>query len=183
MSSSSKRREQHRFIQARSTAYQATHTSLGGVIRSPFRLTEFSAKMEEAWRQQWLPILDRTPPNGGWDWPEVRTHYRRHIDRLEVAIWSLDDRLYGAAVGKTNKTAVVVEALEGDPRNDCPLKGQLLLIFLQAATCYAQTLGRSQLWLMEPASKELEDLYVSGFGFAIERPKGKNQRPFCWREV
>lgn len=183
MSSSSKKREQHRYIQARSTAYQTTHTSLGGIIKSPFRLSEFTQKMEECWRQQWLPCLDRTPPNGGWDWPEVRTHYRRHIDRFEVAIWSLDDKLYGLAIGKTNQTAVVIEALEGDPRKDCPLKGQLLLIFLQAATCYAQALNRPQLWLMEPANRDLEDRYVSDYGFVVEHPRGKHQRPYCWREV
>lgn len=138
--------------------------------------------MEEAWKQQWYPNLGaRTPPEGGWDWPERYRAYKNHLDRFEVAIWSDHDRLSGLAIGKTNSHCVRVEILEGYPRPDCPLRGQALLIILQAATCYAQLLGKRYLCLMEPANAELERLYEDVYGFQMARPK--KERPYCWREV
>lgn len=179
MSSAGKRRAENRYIQARYDALRATTVTLEGSTRAPFLLTEMSRRAEEAWRQQWVPHNDREPPNGGWDWPAFRTRLRGHIDRFEVAVWC-GDLLCGLAIGTLSNSAAAIQAVEGSPVPGCPLKGDVLLIALQAVTCYAQVTGRGEVRIMEPAPA-LIPLYERGYGFALESPR--RERPYCWRRV
>jgi len=120
------------------------------------------------------------PPEGGWDWPEVRRSVRNKPELLHGAVW-MDDRLCGLFVGWTGQGAFQIAALEGDPRADCPLKGCILLIILETCSCYAQRLGLRELRILEPANEKLISLYESSFGFRIVRKR--NEPCYMVREV
>jgi hypothetical protein len=159
-------------------ALQRAAITLDTATKADFTLTEMTWTAIEAWKSQWTGVRSRDEPDGGWDWESIRTLFRRDPKRFEVAVWS-HDKLCGLAVGTLNKTATVVEVLEGHPDPTHPLRGEVLLIVLQAATTYAQRTGRPEVWLMEPA-EGLIHLYEK-LGFSLETPKrGKR---YCRRKV
>jgi hypothetical protein len=126
-----------------------------------FNLSGWGERARLAYRDQWLGT-----PRADWDWEEV---FRRHSDpdRLDIAIWGVNDRLSGLALGTTTGEAVEIQFLEGDPRPDCPLKGRRILIILESAACYAQARGRAEL-RVRPKNERLEDLYRQTYGFVLE---------------
>lgn len=131
-----------------------------------FNLSGWGAKARESYTNQWF--IDGVCPT--FDWAEI---FRRHDDpdRLDVAVWGLEDRLCGLALGLTTGESVDLRFIEGDPRPDCPLKGQRILIILEAAACYAQARGRSELRI-RPINETLEVLYSQTYGFVLETTQG-----------
>lgn len=169
-----------RYRVSNAEALHAAGVTLEGATRSAFHLRAFSLSIVDLWETQWLPVNTRVLPDGGWDWKAIRDRYSKEITRFEVAVL-VSDRLCGLGIGYLNNTAAVLEAIESDPRDDCPLKGDVLLIVLQALTCYAQRTARDQIWLMEPA-QGLRDLYQTVYGFSAvsQTPDG---REYCWKRV
>ncbi|WP_147274807.1 hypothetical protein [Ferruginivarius sediminum] len=147
---------------------------------APFRLTVITRAAVEAWKTHWKPINNRELPDGGWDWEAIRQEYRNDHKRFELAIWGENEELCGLAIGTRNKTAARLDAIEGSPSDSHPLKGQILLIGLQALSCYAQKTGRAEAWLMEPV-EGLVEIYEQDFGFTLERPR--KSAPYCRRRV
>lgn len=181
--SMSRQAVKQKYIAARGAAYRATVETLHGKIDAPFSLSEMSLRSDRAWSEQWVShpsYEERSPPNGGWDWPLWRHNYINNLDRFELAVWS-GDRLAGLALGTLTKQAHRLLVAEGDPRPENPARGQLLLIILQAATLYAQRTGRKQLHLVEPANQALTKLYTSVYGFTLVKVRG--EAPYCMREV
>lgn len=155
--------------------------NLAGVLPPEMHVREITRAAGEAWQTQWRPINERTPPEGGWDWPDIWTDRKRHNTELfHAAVW-FGGRLSGLALGVPNKTAVVLEGVEGDPNSDNPAKGLVLLTILEAATCYAQITGRQEIWLKEPANERLVSLYVDGYGFELVTDKAR--KPYCRKRV
>lgn len=97
-----------------------------------------------------------------------------------MSIWCRDE-LCGLTLGHVNKTAVALDYVERSPFTDCPLRGNIILIALEAATIYAQELNRSQLWLMEP-DEDLIPWYQESYDFGA-LAKTSQKRPYIWREV
>lgn len=128
-----------------------------------FNLTGWGERAKEAYLDQW-------DGNGAFDWDEI---FRRHNepDRFDIAIWGANERLCGLGLGTTTGEAVDIRFLEGDPRQDCPLKGRRILILLEAATCYAQARGRGEL-RVRPKNERLADLYRQTYGFVLETKRG-----------
>ncbi|WP_267361482.1 MULTISPECIES: hypothetical protein [unclassified Methylobacterium] len=144
-------------------------------------MREITRAAGEAWQKQWRPNNERTPPEGGWDWPDIWTDRKRHHTELfHAAVW-FGDRLCGLALGVPNRTAVVLEGVEGDPNSDNPAKGLVLLTVLEAATCYAQITGRQEIWLKEPANERLVSHYVDAYGFELVTDKA--HKPYCRKRV
>lgn len=178
MSNGGRQRAAQRYRTALYNAQQAAISTLADTVSADFNLSGLTNRAVEAWSAQWVNN-NRQPPNGGWDWAEIRNNYRSKIDKFEAAVWS-DQTLSGLSIGCVNHTAVMVDAIEGHPSPSNPLKGQVLLIVLQAATCYAQALGREELWLMEPAGG-LIPLYTETYGFSLE--KTRQGTPYCRRRI
>ncbi|MGX7707277.1 hypothetical protein [Methylobacterium sp. Gmos1] len=133
-----------------------------------------------AWELQWRPVSTRRPPEGGWDWPSIWTdRRRRHKELFHCAVWTGGDRLVGLALGVPNKTAVVLEGVEGDPRGDNPASGLVLIAIIEAAACYARLTNRSEIWAREPSNQRLVDLYVERFTF---EPVSRKGYPFYCRK-
>ena len=125
-----------------------------------FTLSECSNRILEAIEAQWEPAGRNKETK--WDWKEI---LRRHNepDRLELAIWS-EERLAGVALSVTTGDSVTLAFLEGDPRQDCPLKGRRALIALDATARYAQGRGKAEIRI-SPINASLERLYVEQYDF------------------
>lgn len=165
-------------------AFCATYKGLHEFLnRKPIKglsVREISGKADEAWAEQWAGT-DRTPPNGGWDWPHNRKAYQHH-GALKVAFWGKDETiLCGLMLARLNNTACVVEFIEGSPNPEHPLKGSVIDLALEVAAQYAREMGRAELWVMEPANEHLIGLYVTGYGFEFVRPRKGS--PFCRKVV
>lgn len=159
-------------------ALQAARKTLSGSLKAEATLRPLSRSIIESWKLQWVANV-RQPPNGGWDWEQAYHICADQPSRVGVAIF-VGDRLCGLALVRLNSTAVVVELIEGDPREDCPLKGQVLLTILQAATCYGQKAGREELWLSEPFEGMLP-FYLGVYGFSLVTPP--SGKPYCRRRI
>ena len=125
-----------------------------------FYIAGWSRKTESALADQW-----KGEHVSEWDWPEI---FRRHNDpdRLDMAIWSLGDRLGGLGLGLVKGEYLELRFVEGDPRPDCPLKGRRALIMLECSALYAQARGRSELRI-EPINERIATLYQQIYGFTV----------------
>lgn len=171
-----------RYITLRAEAMATAWLELRDHLPDGASLSHMSSRSDVAWYSQWQPINDREPPNGGWHWPNRFAHYKERPENLCVAMWSRNEQeLCGMLVARLNRTAAVVDAIEGSPKVNHSLTGKVLLLGLETAARYAQITGRRELWLMEPSNKKLTRLYVGQYGFEYVTPqKGV---PFCRREV
>lgn len=171
-----------RRIKALFDARQQACVNLAADIPVAFHISEMTNKSDEAWKSQWVPHSNRMPPDGGWNWPDYRTAITYSVDEFSMAIWTEDEsRLSALAVGKLTTKAVRLKAIERDPRPDCPLSGCALLIILEAATLYAQAMGREQVHLVDPVNQALVDLYENAYGFKCVNV-GRTEA-YCWKEV
>lgn len=161
-------------------ALEAHRTAAANLIPAldvNFYLTGWTRKAQEAYRDQW--VLFVRAPDRSWDWDAI---FQRHRDpdRFEIVIWAPGDRLAGLGIGLTTGRALVFRFFEGDPRPDCPLTGRRILIALEAAACYAQARGKTELRL-QPINDRLAALYQDGYGFILEAPKG--EQPYLRRTI
>jgi len=114
-----------------------------------------------------------------FDWREIDRRHR-DPDRLDIAIWSDNDRLSGLGLGLSTGQAIMLRFLEGDPRQDCPLRGKRILIALEATANYAQGRGKREIRL-QPINDKLVYLYESVYGFVLESPR--NEAPYYRKGV
>lgn len=152
-------RAKARYRKAADGARRQAGINLGPVIGDGFTIGRWGAKAREAYRDQW--------GEGDWDWEEIFERYH-DPDRLEIVVWA-GDRLCALGLATTTNQAVVVRFLQGNPNSDCPFLGDRALICLEAASCYAQAMGRSELRLY-PKNEDLEALFRDTYGFSIEKP-------------
>lgn len=143
---------------------------MSSFLGKPVQITEWSGR-----------ALKHLGDWGGshFDWEEIFQKHREP-DRLDMAIWSSQERLSGLALGLTTGQSLMLRFVEGDPRQDCPLKGQRILIALQAATNYAQARGKREIRL-QPVNEKLVYLYEKVYGFALESPR--NEAPYYRKGV
>jgi hypothetical protein len=146
-----------RAIEART----ASQEMLCEVLGVEFVLTEISGRMHQEMTSQWT--------TSRFDWPEILRRHRNDADRLDVAVWC-GDRLSGVFFCTLSGEAVVLRWVEGDPRTDCPLRGQRLLIALDVATNYAQRNGRYEI-RAEPINARLINLFEQDYGFTPVKPR------------
>jgi hypothetical protein len=98
-----------------------------------------------------------------------------------MSIWGADgERLCGLGLGLTKGDYVELRFVEGDPRPDCPLKGQRILVFLECSTLYAQAIGRSEL-RVEPINERLANLYQKVYGFSLA--PHRDGRPYFTKRI
>jgi hypothetical protein len=118
------------------------------------------AKWQETWPSQ------RSPPEGGWDWPAIHDLSRRKTDEYCVAIWHENTTLCGLFLLIVDGNSIRVKAIEGNPDDNHPLKGFVVAIGIDVAERLADALGRKEIWLVEPADGLIE-LYVNVMGFEL----------------
>jgi hypothetical protein len=164
--------------QKRDTARERAFLQAGVNLGLPIRFYEWTGATEEAYDAQWLPLVDRREPH--FHWPHIHDLYKGDMDRFVMAMWA-DDRLAGLALIHSAGASVSIEALEGDARPDCPLKGKRTVGALEVATCYAQAMDRKTLRI-EAVNDTLMRLYTETYGFSLE--KRVKQAPYpCFKEI
>jgi hypothetical protein len=174
--SSTFQRAKERYQQAKDTCRREAAIKGGAFLGVEFYISGWSDRARHALSDQWL--AEGVPAGTGWDWPEV---FRRHNDpdRLDMAVWAPQDRLCGLGLCLTGSQFVEIRFVEGDPRQDCPLKGKRTLIFLECAAGYAQLRGKAELRI-QPKNQQLEALYTELYGFSLETPR---RGPAYYRKV
>jgi hypothetical protein len=97
-------------------------------VNGHLSVREMSLRAIQAWFEQWAPHNQRIPPNGGWDWNAIRhsPRFAREVNVFRIAVWGQDDMLAGLSIGRSNKTAVCLEAVEAHPMLRPPIKGIIL---------------------------------------------------------
>lgn len=111
-------------------------------------------------------------------WSIIRQTYT-DPDRLELGLW-VEGKLAALGICETNEQAVIVRVIEGSRDEACPLAGKRAFILTDAAVNYAQLRGRREVWL-QPANRDLVNLYVKGCGFSPPDPSTGS--PFYWKKV
>jgi hypothetical protein len=154
---SSLERAKARYAVDRDAAHRQAALHLSTPIGVDFHLSGWTGKAREALAAQWKSSY--------FDWAEI---FRRHRDpdRLDMVIWAPEERLSGIGLGLTTGESVVVRFVEGDPRDDCPLKGRRIAIFLECAALYAQARGKLELRI-QPINERLATLYQQSYGFTL----------------
>lgn len=145
-----------RYAICRSEAIAACVSALPAVLGVEFTLSGWNAAALSAYQIQW--------PAPQFDWPVIFERHR-DPDRLDLAIW-VGERLCGLALAVTASISVNILFLEGDSRDDCPLRGRRALIALDAATNYAQGRGKTEL-RVELLETRIQELYRDEFGFNL----------------
>ena len=120
---------------------------------------------DRTWHNQWEPFNDRTPPNGGWNWPNERSWCERNAKRMGVALWH-QDILCALALAVTNKNAVNLRLVEGNPAERHPLSGDVLLAVTLLFEVYQCELGLNQMKIIAPAPALIPKYVALGYELA-----------------
>jgi hypothetical protein len=172
--SSELERARARYQTAKTGARKQAALNLVPAIGVEFTIIGYGPRAAECLTDQWTG-KDRS----AWNWPEI---FRRHkdIDRLDMVVWDAHDRLCGLGLGLLKAEYLELRFLERDPRGDCPLKGKIIPIALDCATCYAQATGRDEL-RVEPVNDKLATIYQDVYDFSLVTPaKGA---AYCSRRI
>ncbi|WP_442582517.1 hypothetical protein ACSBOB_11470 [Mesorhizobium sp. ASY16-5R] len=159
-----------RYAQNRYDACKLAAETMSHFLGKPIQITEWSGRAARH-LHDW--------GSSHFDWEKIFQEHREP-DRLDMAIWGGKDRLSGLALGLTTGQSLMLRFVEGDPRSDCPLKGQRILIALQAAANYAQARGKKEIRL-QPINEKLVNLYQKVYGFELESPR--NEAPYYRKGV
>lgn len=137
----------------------------------PFSLSPWNPRAQAAYQSQW--------ESPRFDWEKI---FRRYTDpdRLDMAVWAGEDRLAALALAVTTGSSLNLLFLEGDARNDCPLRGRRALIALDVAANYAQARGKRELRVW-PLNQRLEELYRDIYGFTLA--VDQTNKPYWRKEV
>lgn len=140
--------------------------NLRNYIKQPYSVAMWSRAIRHAFEDQWCPM----PRQTSWDWTEIGRRYTPPKDRV-VAL-RCGDRLAALSVILARRSWVKVHFLEGDPREDCPMRGQRAIVMLDLAATYGQRLGCEEIHI-EPVNNTLQSLYCGTFGFEEVLIKGR----------
>lgn len=106
------------------------------------RLADIDAPCLDVWRRSWR--------HKEFDWDENAAHFKREVDRFELAIWS-GEQLCGLAIGRVSRGPdnVTIHFLERRS-GDTPLKGRIALLATETADRYAKILNKQRVKLKDP---------------------------------
>ncbi|MBP0020703.1 MAG: hypothetical protein J7647_24500 [Cyanobacteria bacterium SBLK] len=154
-------------------------------LQKNIRLTEIDEVALNAWEQDWKPINQREPPNGGWNWKDFQANNDKKFKTryFNMAIWERE-QLCGLSLGHISRdsTHVWIDLIEGSPFESHPLKGYILKIIIVTSTEYARVMKRKFLKLAEPVSGLIEK-YTQQYGFEYVNRGFFKKRPICQKEV
>lgn len=156
-----------------------SQAEFGELLEADLEFRRANDQAIDYWEQNWLPNSQRAPPEGGWDWREIEKGIRHKTDEFCIAIWHGSAILSGLCVLSIRGNSVCVEAVEGNPDENHPLKGKVVTIAIDIAERLADSLSRKEVWLVEPA-EGLLDLYVNEMEFTLHEEGG---RRVCKRRV
>jgi hypothetical protein len=159
------------------TACDDSQGEFSELLDAPITICSMNRDAAAKWQETWPS--QRTPPEGGWDWPAFQDMSNRKVDEFCVAIWHGDTTLCGLFLLIVDGNSVRIKAIEGNPDDNHPLKGYVVAIGIDVAERLADAMERPEVWLVEPADG-LIDLYVNELKFELHEIDGKR---VCKRRV
>jgi len=114
-------------------------------------------------------------------WTDAARKYSRTVPkRFELAIWHRESFLCGLALGQPtwSGSKLRLDLIEGSPDKNA-LSGLITDITLIAAEVYADSIGASQLRIMNPINEKVRNHYMrSDRGFSYDK-----RGDFCYRDL
>ena len=105
-----------------------------------------------------------------WDWDAVQKKYRTHPKRFELSIWYRGPMLCAASIGRPTWGGgkLRLDYLESSPMGT-PLDGLVADITIAACATYADSIGATQLRIMNPVNTDVKNHYLSKPGFSYDQ--------------
>ena len=169
-------------------AFSALEQKLSSELGLNIRLDIFTEQTAKAFNEQWKPILDEDEDlrrdrylsamsiESEFYCKKAGENLSRVFNdgydpfHFKLAIW-VDDELCGLAKGghsaETERDYISVHVMEGSPRKDHPLKGQIARIIDEASIAYAEQIGVSKIARMGPYSDGAKN-YHENNGMELE---------------
>ncbi len=117
----------------------------------------------DSWKK--LPVKSGRVNRGTWDWKKEFPYYQNRPNRFEISLWR-SGVLCALCYGQTSKhgSKVRMNLIESIPIKPTPLGRRALPVLGFAAATFAEIIGATELWVIDP-DPEIEYLYKDeGFG-------------------
>lgn len=108
---------------------------------------------------------NQRPSRSSWEWAKEYPFYKNRPNRFEVSLWK-NGILCALSYGQLSRhgTKLRMNLIESTPIRPSPLGMQALPILSASAATFANIVGASELWVLDPDPK-IESLYkTQGFG-------------------
>lgn len=157
-----------------------SHTNVAEILAIELnldvQLTDISDRALQivtAWRSFYRGELSKRAP--GWIWEREVKKYRRHYQRVELAIWS-GSTLCGLMIGRVSDRRVVasIHLIESNPGTN-PLQGNIAVIGTRWLIAFAMTCKCKEVAIDRPIPELMN--YYRSLGFTIEISRKKK----VWR--
>lgn len=155
------RKAEERYRQYRQLVYEATMEQFPGVVAR--EVTLLDCLTADGWKKLNLP--DGRRSRAAWDWTKELPFYRNKPNRFEISLCS-GSTLCALCYGQTSRhgTRVRMNLIEAIPVRPNPLGYRALTVLSFAAAAFADVVGATEVWVLDPYP-QLERLYGSeGFG-------------------
>jgi len=117
----------------------------------------------DGWKK--LALASGRINRGTWDWKKEYPYYQNRPNRFEITLWG-GGILSALCYGQTSKhgSKVRMNLIESIPIKPSPLGRRALPVLAFAAATFAEIIGATELWVLDP-DPNIEYLYRSeGFG-------------------
>lgn len=107
-----------------------------------------------------MPMSFARTYRGTWEWAKEYSFYRNRPNRFEISLWS-QGNLCALCYGQTSKngTKVRMNLIESIPIRPSPLGRRALPILAFSAATFADIVGATELWVLDP-DPNLEEIYM-----------------------
>lgn len=162
---------QNLYGQFRDAVYDQVAERFPGIVAKSISLAD--ARRADMWKEVDQP--NQRFFRAQWEWSRTFEVYQRRPNRFEISLWRAGI-LGGLCYGKTSRAGsrVRLDLIESSPIRPSPLGGPFLPILAYAATSYAEIVGASEIWVMDPLT-ELEGVY-GRVGFSGRMRYGQGSR-------
>ncbi|WP_339065788.1 hypothetical protein [Teredinibacter turnerae] len=160
------------YASLRQTSLEAAHDGLPPVLRNKrgvaiiknsIFLDQFTFKSQlelKRWENSGLRRV-------AWNWDAVQKKYRTHPKRFELTVWYRGQTLCGASIGRPTWSGgkLRLDYIEASPMGT-PLDGLVTDIAIAASNIYADSIGATQIRIMNPVNTDVRNHYLSKPGFS-----------------
>ena len=150
-----------RYDMYRKIVFEEVSKQFPGVVAKSINKADCIAA--DNWKD--LPENIGRSTRGSWKWEKEFPYYRNRPNRFEISLWS-GNVLCALCYGQTSRHGknVRMNLIESIPIKPSPLGRRALPVLSFAAATFAEIIGATELWVIDPV-EVLEDLYKSeGFG-------------------
>ena len=152
---------ENRYKLYREIVFEEVETEFPGVTAKGIQIKDCITA--DRWKD--IPAGSSRVMRGTWEWAKEYPHYRNRPNRLEITLWH-SGTLCALCYGQTSRhgTRVRMNLIESIPIRPSPLGMRALPVLSFAAATFAEIIGATELWVLDP-DVNIENLYKKvGFG-------------------